>query len=233
MTWSWKKEAVDVEAGAGKVRWRDQECVWFKASVFRGLNAAILLVANTKGQRECEDGSSEETVEVRVETRHWDQGPCRVAAPKREERPHRGNVSCWVNKRGREKLVGDWAITDQEHKEEVHGITSVPYAWRPGNLQASLHLPNSSFLLMLFCFRTLKPLILLQTGCSCVLAVEPSPCSLGGFFMLMEAPSSEDKTTANRIHCYSWFTKTHSSTQEGHQVQKVCRNMKGHLKAHG
>ena len=161
------------------------------------------------------------------------EGPCRVAAPKREERPHRGSVSWWVNKRGREKLVGDWAITDQEHKEEVHGITSVPYAWRPGNLQASLHLPNSSFLLMLFCFRTLKPLILLQTGCSCVLAVEPSPCSLGGFFMLMEAPSSEDKTTANRIHCYSWFTKTHSSTQEGHQVQKVCRNMKGHLKAHG
>lgn len=51
--------------------------MWFKASVFRGLNAAILmrrtmdlgfLVANTKGQRECEDGSSEETVEVRVET---------------------------------------------------------------------------------------------------------------------------------------------------------------------
>ena len=51
--------------------------MWFKASVFRGSNAAILmrrtmdlgfLVANTKGQRECEDGSSGETVEVRVET---------------------------------------------------------------------------------------------------------------------------------------------------------------------
>ena len=139
-----------------------------------------------------------------------------------------------MNKWGRENSVGDWAITlDKEHKEEVHGITSVPYAWRPGNLQASLHLPNSSFLLMLFCFRTLKPLILLQTGCSCVLAVEPSPCSLGGFFMLMEAPSSEDKTTANRIHCYSWFTKTHSSTQEGHQVQKVCRNMKAIWKPMG
>ena len=56
---------------SGKRRYRSQ--------VFRGLNAAILmrrtmdlgfLVANTKGQRECEDGSSEETVEVRVETRH-------------------------------------------------------------------------------------------------------------------------------------------------------------------
>ena len=94
-------------------------------------------------------------------------------------------------------------MTDQEHKEEVHGVTSVPYACRPGNLQARLHLPNSGFLLMPFCLRTLKPLILLQTGCSCVLAVEPSPSSLGGFFMLMEAPSSEDKTTANRIHCYS------------------------------
>ena len=104
--------------------------------------------------------------------------------------------------------MGDWAITDQEHKEEVHGVTSVPYAWRPGNLQARLHSPNSGFLLMPFCLRTLKPLILLQTGCSCVLAVQPSPSSLGGFFMLMEAPSSEDKTTANRIHCYSWFTKT-------------------------
>ncbi|CAI9151626.1 unnamed protein product [Rangifer tarandus platyrhynchus] len=42
-----------------------------------------------------------------------------------------------------------------------------------------------------------------QTGCSCVLAVEPSPSSLGGFFILMEASSSEEKTTANRIHCYS------------------------------
>ena len=103
--------------------------------------------------------------------------------------------------------MGDWAITDQEHKEEVHGVTSVPYAWRPGNLQARLHSPNSGFLLMPFCLRTLKPLILLQTGCSCVLAVEPSPSSLGGFFMLMEAPSSEDKTAANRIHVIHDFQR--------------------------
>ncbi|XDB48808.1 hypothetical protein AB1E18_002390 [Capra hircus] len=47
----------------------------------------------------------------------------------------------------------------------------------------------------------------LETGCSCMLAVEPSPSSLGGFFMLMEAPSSEDKTTANRIHVIHDFQR--------------------------
>ena len=49
----------------------------FKASAFRGLNAAVVmrrtmdlgfLVANRKGQREYEDGSCGETVEVRGET---------------------------------------------------------------------------------------------------------------------------------------------------------------------
>ena len=49
----------------------------FKASAFRGLNAAILMrrsmdlgfpVAIRKGQREYEDGSNGETVEVRGET---------------------------------------------------------------------------------------------------------------------------------------------------------------------
>ena len=48
-----------------------------KANVFSGLNAPLLmrrtmdlgfLVADRKGQREHEDGSSAETVEVRVET---------------------------------------------------------------------------------------------------------------------------------------------------------------------
>ena len=61
-----------------------------KANVFSGLNAALLLrrtmdlgflVADRKGQREHEDGSSAETVESEWKQKSEREGHCRVAAP--------------------------------------------------------------------------------------------------------------------------------------------------------